>query len=308
MSPQQAYAYPARPSREMADKIVVITGANSGIGFAAAKNLARRGAHLVIVCRNETRARHALAAIREAASGKEPVLLLADLSSQSDVRRLAAQIRQRVPRIDVLINNAGPCFSSRELSVDGVEKTLAINHLAPFLMTNLLVDLAVAAPQGRIITVASESYPGRLHFENLQGERTYNFFAAYARSKLANILFSNELARRLAGTRATSNAMSPGPTITGFGDNMRGAPALFPRIMKRMPFMKMPYESCVTLVFLAQAPEVAAASGRFFIRCREMPMKAIARDEVVARRLWEVGERLTEVSSARMDAPMAAPA
>src|SRR5579859_1049749 len=217
----------------MDGKVVLITGANSGVGFATARQLAELGAVVIMVCRDPGRGSAARNAVAQVATGPEPTLLLADLSSQAAVYALSDEVHARFARIDVLLNNAGAIFARRELTADGIEKTFAVNHLAPFLLTNLLLDLVRASPAGRIVTVASESHSGRLDFDNLQGERRYSFLAAYNRSKLGNILFTYELARRLAGTGVTANCLSPGPTMTRFGDEMRGLPALFPLLMKR---------------------------------------------------------------------------
>ena len=207
---------------DMHNKTVVVTGANSGVGFLAAKHLAEAGAEIVMVCRDAGRGEEARARIAESATGPPPELFVADLSSQEEIRDLARDIRFAYDQIDVLLNNAGGVFAKRELNADGIEKTFATNHLAPFLLTNLLLDLVQAAPAGRVVTVATEIDANKLDFANLQGERSYQFFTAYQRSKLSNILFSFELARRLEGTTATFNAVSPGPSETGFGNNISG--------------------------------------------------------------------------------------
>jgi retinol dehydrogenase-14 len=278
----------------MEGKIVLITGANSGVGLALARHLAVEGAEIVLVCRSAGRGTVAREDIGRLATGAAPTLCVADLSSQEAIRILGREIHARVSRVDVLINNAGGIFASRELSVDGIEKTWATNHLAPFLLTNLLLDLVRAAPAGRIVTVASESHSGALDFDNLQSERQYNFFAAYNRSKLANILFTYELARRLAAGTVTANCVSPGPTVTRFGDEMRGLPGLFPRLMKRIPFLfGSPEQGARTPIYAASAPELAGVSGRFFLRGHERRTRPITYDTDVAARLWTVSEELT---------------
>jgi len=277
----------------MRGKIVLITGANSGVGFATARKLAECGAAVVMVCRNPARGNSARAEIAKVATRPAPTLLLADLSLQASIRALASEVRTQFSRIDVLINNAGAMFAGRELTAEGIEKTFAINHLAPFLLTNLLVDLVHAAPAGRIITVASESHSGTLDFDNLQGERHYNFFGAYSRAKLGNILFTYELARRLEGTGTTANCLSPGPTRTPFGSNMKGLPGLFPRLMKRIPFLFVsPERGAETPVYAACSQEAAGLSGRFFLRLRETRTKPITYNSGVAARLWKVSEDL----------------
>jgi NAD(P)-dependent dehydrogenase (short-subunit alcohol dehydrogenase family) len=275
----------------MKDKTVVITGASSGIGLATARELARQGALVVMVCRDADRAEAARRDVGAAASGQSPVVFLADLLSQREIRELAEAIKKKFTQIDVLINNAGAVFSRRELTVDGIEKTFAVNHLAPFLLTNLLLD-NIRAARGRIVTVGSESYSSRLDFDNLQSEKKHQFLIAYFRSKLENILFTFELSRRLAGTGATANCLSPGPTRTRFGSNMDGLPALFPMLIKNMPFFGSPEKGARTSVYLASSPEVSGATGGFYLRGRKVRTKPVTPDAAVARRLWDTSEAL----------------
>ena len=282
------------------DKTALVTGATSGIGLATATELARRGATVLLVGRNPVRGEAARAAVAAAASGPEPVLLLADLASQAEIRRLANEVRAAVSALDVLVNNAGGIFARRELTVDGIERSFAVNHLAPFLLTNLLLDRVTAGPQGRVITVTSETHAGKLDFDNLQGERSYNFLRMYAATKTANILFAFELARRLDGGAATSNAASPGPTQTRFGDDLTGLPRLFPLVMKNIPFLfKPPEVGARTIVELASSPEYARASGLFYQGGRIRRSKPITLDQSVARRLWETSAKLTGVGETR---------
>jgi retinol dehydrogenase-12 len=288
----------SRPGMSMQERVVVITGANRGVGLACARQLAQSGAAIVMVCRdrdNSTLARNAIAA---SATGPKPALFIGDLSSQASIRSVAGEIRARFSRIDVLIHNAGAMFSQRELTVDGIEKTFAINHLAPFLLTDILLELLHAAPQGRIVTVGSESHSSTLDFRNLQGEKKYNFFRAYASSKLCNILFTRELARRLADSTVTANCASPGPTRTGFGDNMTGLPALFPWIVKRIPLLlRTAEESARKIVQLASSADLSGVTGKFFLRGREAKPRIVADDHSVAERLWKVSEELCEMAA-----------
>lgn len=278
------------------EKNILVTWANSGLGFASACALAKLGATIIMVCRNESRGITARDKIARVARGAPPVSLIADLSSQAAVRNLTQEVRARFQRIDVLINNAGAIFAYRELTVDGIEKTLAVNHLAPFLLANLLLDLVLAAPAGRIVTVVADPFISTLDFDNLQSEKGHKFLAAYFRSKLANILFTYELARRLEGTSVTANCASPGPTLTRFGDNLQGGPALFHPILaplKRIPFLFYSAEKgAETQIYLASSPEVAKLSGRYFFRGREKSTKAITHDRELAARLWKVSEEL----------------
>ena len=277
----------------MDEKTVLITGANRGLGFVTARSLASDGAAIVMVCRNAERGDVARQKIANVATGTQPALFLCDLSSQDSIHKLAVEIRSRYSRIDVLVNNAGGIFDHRQLTVDGIEKTFATNHLAAFLLTNLLLDLVNAAPAGRIVTVSSESHSGSLEFDNLQGERSYNFFGAYNRSKLCNILFTYELARRLQSLYTTANCLSPIPTVTSFGDDMKGFPGLFLRSMKKIPIVSRSVEKgAETLIYAASSPELAGVSGRFFLRRREARSKKISYDTQTASRLWTVSESL----------------
>jgi NAD(P)-dependent dehydrogenase (short-subunit alcohol dehydrogenase family) len=275
----------------MAGKVVLITGASSGIGLEAARKLALDGAEIIMICRDRARGRAAQREIAKAATGAPPTLLLADISRLSDVRAVGAEIRTRFARIDVLINNAGSIFADRELTAEGIEKTFATNHLGPFLLTVLLLDRMRAAPAGRIVNVGSSLYPGKLDFDNLQGERTYNFLGAYFRSKLDTILFTYELARRLAGTSVTANCFSPGPVRTNFGLHIKGWQSLFPRFMKMLVGINVE-EGARTSIYLASAPEVAGISGRFYFREREIHTKPVTHDPLVASRLWQISEEL----------------
>jgi NAD(P)-dependent dehydrogenase (short-subunit alcohol dehydrogenase family) len=276
----------------MTDRTVLITGANSGVGFSAARALAEQGARVLMLCRDRSRGENARARLSTVATGPVPRLYLADLASQAEIRRVADDIRDDCDHIDVLLNNAGAVFNKRELTGDGIERTFATNHLGPFLLTNLLLEAILAAPRGRVVTVASEVYAKRLDFANLQSEHRHQFFKVYQRSKLCNILFAFELARRVRGTTAVSNAVSPGPSRTRFGDNMTGAAGLFPKVMKRLPVFGSPEKGARTLVYAASAPELDGVSGRFFFKSKELETKPITRDREAAVRLWRLSEQL----------------
>jgi retinol dehydrogenase 12 len=277
---------------DMDQKKVVITGANSGVGFVAAQELAKRGAAIVMVCRDATRGETARGQIAEVATGPDPELLLADLSSQAHIHALARELRVGHDHIDVLLNNAGGVFAKRELTGDGIEKTFATNHLAPFLLTNLVLDLLGAAPSARVVTVATEIYAGKLDFGNLQSERKHQFFQAYRHTKLCNVLFAFELARRLEGTSVTSNAVSPGPSKTSFGDNITGGIGVLLRMMKSTPRFGSAEEGARTLVYAAADPSLEGVTGKFFFKEREKHTKPVTHDREIAQRLWAISEQL----------------
>ncbi len=270
---------------------VVVTGASGGIGLETALGLARLGASVALVARDRGKGEAALAAVRDASAGGAPSLLLADLGSLAQVRRLAGELAAALPRIDVLVNNAGAMHTARKESADGIELTLAVNHLAPFLLTALLLPRLRAAAPARVVTVSSEAHRiAPLDLDDLQARRGYAGMRVYGRSKLANVLFSNELARREAGTGVTSNALHPGVVATGFG---RNDPGWF-RVLVTLgrPFLASPEEGARTSIHVAAAPELERVTGRYFKDRREVAPAPFARDEAVQRRLWELSERL----------------
>lgn len=277
---------------DMHKKTVVVTGANSGVGFVAAKQLAEAGAQIVMVCRDPGRSEAARAQIAESATGPGPQLFIADLSSQEDIRDAARDIHFAHDRIDVLLNNAGSVFNKGETSIDGIEKTFATNHLAPFLLTNLLQSQLLAAPAARVVTVSSEIYSRKLDFDNLQGERSYNFFNSYQQSKLCNVLFAFELARRLDDTNVTSNVASPGPSKTGFGANLTGPAHTFARLMKASPRFGTPEKGARTLLYAATAPELDGTTGHFYYKEKELTTKPVTRDAEIAARLWQISDEM----------------
>lgn len=281
---------------QMRNKIALVTGANSGVGFETAKELAKGGATIAMVCRDEQRGEDARARLAEVASGEAPELMLADLSSQAQIRDLAAEVQGRYEHIDVLLNNAGAVFSKRETTVDGIEKTFATNQLAPFLLTKLLIDLVRAAPAGRVVTIATEVYAKKLDLGNLQGERSYQFFRNYQVSKLANILFGFELARRLDGSTATSNVVSPGPTKTRFGDDLTGPYRAMTGMMKRLPIFGSVQKGARTLVYAASSPELDGVSGKMFFKGRELKTRPVTHDAQIATELWNVCEELCHLT------------
>jgi NAD(P)-dependent dehydrogenase (short-subunit alcohol dehydrogenase family) len=277
-------------SSMMRGKTALITGANSGVGFVTARELAKMGAHVLMVCRDPVRGAQALAEVGATASGPAPELFLADLSSQASIRALSDDLHRRIASIDVLVNNAAGIFTQRELTAEGIERTFATNHLGPFLLTNLLLDLIRVGAGPRIVNVVAEAYPSKLDFDNLQGEKSYGFLSAYFRSKLANHIFTFDLAKRLHDIGVSVNSVSPGPTRTRFGDNLTGLPALFPRLAK--PLFASPEKGARTLIYLAASPLVADVSGQFFLRQQVRRTKKVTRDAAVAARLWEISAKL----------------
>jgi len=276
----------------MDGKICLITGATSGIGWESARALAAQGATVALVGRDAERAEKAVAAIRSATGSVLVESYLADLSAQAEVQRLAQEFRARHDRLDVLINNAGAMFPRRRESVDGIEMTLALNHLAPFLLTNLLLDTLKASALSRIVTVSSGAHLGaRVYFDDLQFTRRYGPWRAYGQSKLMNVLFTNELARRLAGSNVTANALHPGFVASNFGK--RGSEFWAAAFTLMRPFMISAEQGAQTVVYLASSPEVEGVTGGYYANCRPARSSDLARDEAVARRLWEVSERLT---------------
>lgn len=271
--------------------MALVTGGTSGIGKAAATALAAMGADVVVVGRNRERGEAAAAEIRTR-TGAKVDLALADLSSQAEVRTLAEEFKSRYDRLDVLVNNAGLVQSTRSETVDGLETTFAINHLAPFLLTNLLLDTLKQSAPSRIITVSSEAERwGNIDFDDLQSKKKYRGFPVYGMTKLANILFTYELAERLEGTGVTATCMHPGAVNTRFGTNNSGPMTILFRAFK--PFMRTPEQGADTLIWLASSPDVEGVSGRYYSDRKPVEPKKIANDPSARRRLWEESEKLT---------------
>ena len=276
----------------MGGTTVLITGGTSGIGKATAVAMAAMGANVVVVGRNQERGGAAVEEIKAQSHNESVELMLADLSVQAEVRRLAEEFLERYDRLDVLVNNAGLVQSKRTETPDGIETTLAINYLAPFLLTNLLLGCLEQSVPSRVITVSSEAQRwGTMDFEDMQSRRKYRGFPVYGMTKLANIMFTYELAERLDGTDVSANCLHPGSVGTNFGQNNRGAMALFFRTFK--PFMRSPEQGADTLIWLASSPEVDGVSGKYFSDRKEIEAKSVAYDRAARRRLWEISEELT---------------
>ncbi len=280
------------PNGGMGGKAVLITGGTSGIGKAAAVALAAMGADVVVSGRDPERGGLALQEIRAHSTGGSVGLILADLAVQAEVRRLAEEFRERHDRLDVLINNAGLVQSTRTETPDGIETTLAVNHLAPFLLTNLLLDLLKKSAPSRVVTVSSEAHRwGSIDFDDLQSKSEYQGFPVYGMTKLANIMFTYEIAERLEGTGVTATCMHPGAVNTRFGTNNRGPAALLFRAFK--PFMRSPEQGADTLIHLAFSREVEGVSGKYYSDRKWIEPKEIALDPDARRRLWVASEELT---------------
>jgi retinol dehydrogenase-14 len=278
----------------MDGKVCLITGATSGIGKATAMGLADMGASVVMVGCDRGRGEAALAEVKEGSANASVDLLLADLSSQEDIRRLADNFKEAYPRLDVLINNAGVIRSKRVTTADGIEITFAVNHLAYFLLTNLLLDLLKASAPSRIVNVASgEQRNGTIDFDDLQGEKGYKTAEAYSQSKLATVLFTYELARRLEGTDVSANCLHPGVVGTNLGSGVSGVFGFTVRALR--PLMKSPEKGAETSIYLASSPEVEGLSGRYFVKKAEARSSDISHDKRSARRLWEVSAVLTNL-------------
>jgi NAD(P)-dependent dehydrogenase (short-subunit alcohol dehydrogenase family) len=278
----------------MHGKICVVTGATSGIGLVTAQALARQGATLIVVARNPERGAATVSRIQRETGNSAVELMVSDLSIQAQVRRLASEIQQRFARLDVLVNNAGALFSRRQLSADGLEMTFALNHLAYFLLTNLLLGPLQAAGSARIVNVSSEAHRhARLDFSDLQGQRRYTGWRAYSRSKLANILFTYELTRRLEGTGITANALHPGFVATNFGRNNRSLMAAFFRILQLAALS--PEEGAETIIYLASSPEVKGITGEYFVKQKAVRSSQVSYNRDDAARLWQVSAELARL-------------
>jgi len=277
-------------------KEIVVTGGTDGIGKVTARELAKMGASVTIVARNAAKAQQVVKELRAAAGHDRVGFVRADLSSQKGVRGAAETIKGRLTRLDVLVNNAGAMFGRRELTEDGIERTLALNHLAYFLLTNLLLDLIKASAPARIVNVSSAAHSGaKIDINDLQGAKSYSGWRAYQRSKLANIYFTYELARRLSGSNVTVNCLHPGFVASRFGSNNGGVTrALF--AAAKTVFAISEANGARTSVYLASSPEVEGVTGKYFDSRRAVKSSAASLDEQKWRELWRASEKLTGLS------------
>ncbi len=281
----------------IAGKRILVTGATDGIGLESAVELARQGGRLHLVGRNPAKLAAAAGKVAAAAGGAPPATYLADLSSQAAIRKLAADVTANAPQLDVLLNNAGGIFLERRLSVDGIEMTFALDHLGYFLLTHLVLGALKKAGGGaRIVNVASAAHRGaRLDFDDLQGERGYSAWRAYGRAKLANIMFTYALARRLSGSGVTANCLHPGFVASNFGGEAGGVMGVLFGVAKKIGALRVS-DGARTPVYLCASGEADGVSGRYFDRCKPAPSSRASMDEAAQERLWTISERLTGIS------------
>jgi NAD(P)-dependent dehydrogenase (short-subunit alcohol dehydrogenase family) len=282
----------------VAGKRVVLTGSTNGIGLAAAIELGRRGADLTLVARNQARAAEAVRQIHAVSNGRVPDVVLADLASQSSIRQLAGELLERYPRIQVLVNNAGAVYARRQITADGIELTWAVNHLAPFLLTTLLLDRLKASAPARIVTTSSDAHrSAHIPFDDLNADRAWGAMGMrrYGETKLANVLFTVEMTRRLEGTGVTANAFHPGLVATGFNRN-NGVLMRIGMVFTK-PFARSPEKGADTLVWLVDSEDASHLNGAYVVdRCPIAPSPA-AQDVEAARRLGQVSEEQTRGSA-----------
>ena len=279
---------------EMKDKIILITGSSSGIGLQTAKELAGMGAEIILVARSEDKLKEAVALVETATGNKKLKYYLADFSSQKSIRAVAAQIKKDYSRMDVLINNAGGVFNEFKLSEDGLEMTIATNHFAYFLLTNLLLDLLKKADSARIVNVSSDShYRGKIDYESFKTNKGYFILKAYEQSKLANVLFTAELVERLKGTRITANSLHPGSMVrTGIGDKGTTGFVKFVWGLASAVIGMSIEDGAKTSVYLASSSDVNGVTGRYFNKCKVQEEAKLAKDRNLQQELWKVSEQM----------------
>jgi len=282
---------------DMTEKVCLITGGTSGIGWVTAYELARMSAKVIVVGKNRTRGIDAVTRIQDKLGAKTVEFIQTDLSVLQEVRDLAKEFKERNQRLDVLVNNAGTNLLTRKLSADGYEMTLAVNHLSHFLLTNLLLDMLKASAPTRVINVSSGSHRrGEIKFDDLQSEKKYSFMQVYGQSKLANVLFTYELARRLEGSGVTANAVHPGFVSTNMG---RDNGWFIHKMVRLVMLLKgiSPEEGARTLVHLAISPEIKDVTGKYFYEMKSVKSSPSSCDPETARRLWRVSEELVGFST-----------
>ena len=284
-----------QPASSMKGRVCLVTGGNSGIGKETAVGLARLGATVIIVSRDRVKGETALSEIKRKSESQSVDLMVADLSSMQSVHQLAQEFLAKYPKLHVLVNNAGIFLPKRMVTVDGLETTFTTNHLGHFLLTNLLLDRIKASAPSRVINITSDAHKGaEIDFDDLMGEKKFSGFKAYGQSKLANILFTYELARRLGGTGVTANCLHPGLVRTGFGKDVVGLMAFVVRVVG--PFMMSPEKAARAAVYLASSPELESVTGKHFVKGKEEYSSRESFDQTTAERLWQVSAELTSLS------------
>jgi len=289
-------------SDHLKDKTVVVTGGNNGIGLETAVGLAGLGAHVVITARNQAKGEAALADIKKRSGSDDIELMLADFASLESIRGFAEKFKANHDRLDVLVNNAGGINTSRSETLDGFETTFGVNHLGYFLVTNLLLDLIKASAPARVVSVSSGAHlrAKGMNFDDLNAEQGYSGMGVYGKSKLANVLFTYELARRLEGSGVTANCLHPGVVRSGFGQNNGGLIAIVFKAAYTLmtPFTKSNAQGAATSIHLATSPDVEGVTGKYFADSKETPSSAASHDEEAARRLWKLSEKMTGLAAA----------
>lgn len=280
--------------KDMRGKVCIVTGSNSGIGKVTARVLAMRGATVVMICRNPDKANPVLEEIKTGSGNDKVELLLADLSKMGDIRSVAEEFKKKYDRLDVLINNAGVIVSKRTLTEDGYETTFAVSHLAPFLLTHELLDILKASAPSRVINVSSEGHRlGTINFNNLQGEKFYNFMLAYGSAKLAEIMFTYEMAGRIDGSGVDVNALHPGGIASNFGIKSGGLVGLSMKLSR--PFLISSEKGARTSLYLATSPEVEGTSGKYFNKSRAVKSSKKSYNKKTSEKLWDITAGLTGI-------------
>ncbi len=281
----------------MLNKICLVTGATAGIGKVTAQSLAELGAKVIVVSRNKEKCASTVEIIKQQTGNKEVNFIAADLSIQKDIYRVAEEFKKTFSKLDVLVNNAGAIFTSHQLSQDGLEMTFALNHLSYFLLTNLLIDSLKNSSAARVVNVSSIAHEsGKIDFDNLQGKHKYSGWSAYCQSKLANVLFTYELSRRLKGTKITANALHPGVVGTNFGSNNKGIMGKLVRLYLKL-FSISDKDGAQTSIYLATSPEVENITGEYFVKKKTHPSAPSTYDQSLAAKLWQVSSEVTNLKT-----------
>jgi len=284
----------ARSDKPLHGKVSIVTGAASGIGAMTAQALAQQGAAVILVDRDSEKGATTANQIKQQTDSPAVEFMWADLSVQKEIRRLVQQFRNRYQRLDVLVNNAGAFFRRRQETADGIEMTFALNYLAYFLLTNLLLDTIRASAPARIINVSSRSHArAQINFDDLHSRSSYRGLRAYAQSKLAIVLFTYELARRLEGTGVTVNTLHPGVVATSFATNNRGVVSLSMRLFRSA--LISPEQGAQTSIYLATSPEVEGVTGKYFVKQKAVPSSQASQDTATAGRLWQMSAKMTKL-------------